>query len=99
DMYRNGKANTSIPFSDHSCHADDFAINVAKRAAGVSRINRGVGLDVIRDGITAIADQFAAAFPAHHPIGKGVIEFEWRPNGESKLTDANGITVAQLHDR
>ena len=97
EVDRNGEAQPAIQSVDQRVHADDLAINVAKRAAGVTRINRRVGLNVIWDGITAVADQFATSFSAHYPVGKGVIEFEWRPNSESKLPDPNGIAVAHLH--
>ena len=99
EVDRNGKAQPAIQSIDQRVHADDLAINVAKRAARISRINRGVGLNVIGNGITAVADQFAAPLSAHHPVGEGVIESEWRPDGESKLPDPNGVAVAHLHYR
>src|SRR5205814_10365252 len=80
-------------------HADDLAVDVAERTTRVSRIYGGVGLDVIGDTVTAIGEQFAPAFSADHAVGEGVIEFEWRPDGEGKLPNAYRIAVAHLHHR
>src|SRR5438105_2215023 len=52
---RNGKAEATIQSVDQRIHANDFAVNIAERTPGVTRIDRGIGLEVIGNIITAVA--------------------------------------------
>ena len=47
EVARNGEAQAAIQSINQRVHADDLAIDVAKRTARVPRINRRVGLNVI----------------------------------------------------
>ena len=94
---RNGKAETTIQSVDQCIHANDFAVDIAERTTGVTGIDRGVGLEVVGNVITAVAEQFAPALPADHAISEGVIEFKWGADGKSELPDAHGVAVAHLH--
>ena len=62
-------------------------------------IDRRIGLQIIRDGIPGVIEQFVAAFAADHAESKSVIELERRADGESKLSDAHLIAVAEMDDR
>src|SRR4029453_12528774 len=95
----NSEAEAAVQSIDQRVHANDFAVDVAERAPRVTGINRGIGLDVIRNAVTAVSEQFAPAFSADPAIGEGVIEFKWRADGEGKLPNAHRIAVAHLHHR
>ena len=80
-------------------HADHFAVDVTEWTAAVAGINRGVSLQIVRDGVTAAGQQFVPAFAAHYPIGERVIELEGRADRERKLAYAYAVAVAELNDR
>src|SRR6266566_7428286 len=96
---RNSEAKAAVQSINQRVHANDLAVDVAERAPRVTRINRGIGLDVIGDAVTAVSEQFAPAFSADHAIGEGVIEFKWRADGEGKLPNPHRIAVAHLNHR
>src|SRR6059058_4825919 len=70
---RNSEAKAAVQSINQRVHADDLAVDVAERTTGVTRINRGIGLDVIGNAVTPVGKQFAAAFTADHAIGESVI--------------------------
>ena len=80
-------------------HADHFAVDVAEWTAAVAGINRGVGLQIVRDGVAVAGQQFVSAFAAHYPIGERVIELEGRADRERKLAYTYDVAVAELNDR
>src|SRR5207244_12904440 len=96
---RNGKTESAVHTINQRVHSDHFPVKVAQRTAAVPRINRGIGLQVIRDRITAGLKQFAAAFAADYAVGECVIELERRADSKRKLAHAHFVAVAQLDDR
>src|SRR6266498_388276 len=93
------EAQAAIHPVNQRIHANHLAIDVAQRSSAVARINRRVGLQIIGDGVGARLKQFAAAFAADYAVSEGVIELEWRPDRERKLTDPHRIAVTELDDR
>ena len=93
EVDRDREAETAIQSVDERVHARRPAIDIAERTAAVARINRSVGLQVVRDRIAAGRDQFAPAFPADHAVGEGVIELKRRADRERELPDAHRIAV------
>ena len=92
------KAKPTIQSVDQRVHSDHFAVDVAKRAAAVAGIDRGIGLQIIRDRVTARREQFAAPFAADDAVSKRIIELERRADCEGKLAHAHCVAVAELHD-
>src|SRR5205823_11477684 len=68
-------------------------------AAAVAAINRGISLQVVRDGVADLLKQFASTFAADHTVGKCVIEPEWRTDRKGKLPNSYSVAVAELDDR
>src|SRR5439155_6062079 len=97
----NGNCETqaAVHSVDQGVHPNHLAINVAERSAAVARLNRCVGLQIIRDGIATRRQQFVPAFTAYHPISESVIMLELRTDGERKLAHSHGVTVTELDDR
>ena len=93
---RNRETEAAVQPVDERVHADHFAVDIAKRPAAVARIDRRVGLQIIRDRIAAGREQFAAAFPADHAVGESVIELERRADGKGELAHADGVAVARI---
>ena len=50
---RDGETEAAIEAVDERVHPDHFAVDVAERTAAVAGIDRGVGLQVIRDVVAA----------------------------------------------
>ena len=50
---RNGETQSAIHAVDQRVHANHFAVDVAERAAAVARVDRRVGLQIIRNGVAA----------------------------------------------
>src|SRR5207244_11786776 len=63
---RNSEAKAAVQSINQRVHADDLAVDVAERTTRVTRINRGIGLDVIGNAITHVREQLAAAFTDNH---------------------------------
>ena len=99
EIARNGEAEPTIQTVNERIHPDHVPVDVAERTAAVARIDRGIGLQVIRNGIPGIIDQLAPAFPADHAVSESVIEPERRADGKGKLTDANLFAVAEMRHR
>ena len=97
EIDRDGETEPAIHAIDQRVHADDTAVDIAKRAAAVAGIDRGVGLDEIGNRVTGGAEQIAPAFPADHAASEGVIELEGRADGEGEFAYAQFVAVAHLH--
>ena len=99
EIARNGETEPAIQTVDECVHPDHVSIDVAERTAAVAGIDRRIGLQVIRDRIPAIINQFAPAFAADHAVSESVIEPERRADGKGKLTHPHRFAVPELHDR
>src|SRR6202012_3298084 len=92
---RNGEADADAAArrrEDHRVHADDLALDVEGRAAGVAAIDRRVDLDEVR--IRTISD--IAADGRHDTGGDGVGETERIADRDHPIADAHLAVVAEL---
>ena len=99
DVNGNREAQAAVHPVDQRVHANHFAVDITERAAAVTRINRGVGLQIIRDRVAACLEQFAPAFAADHAIRECVIELEGCADCKRKLPHPYRVAVPKLDDR
>ena len=76
--------------------ADDFAVEIEQRAAGVAGIHRDVGLDERHEAVFA---RHGAAGGADDARGDAVLERERRADGEHPLTRTQLRRIADAHHR
>ncbi len=96
---RNRETEAAVQPVDEGVHAHHLAVDIAERAAAIARVDRRIGLQVIRDRVAARREQFAPAFSADHAVGECVIELERRADGEGKLPHAHRVAVRELGHR
>src|SRR5881628_204657 len=87
----NRETETTVQSVDQGIHPDHLSIDVTERTAAVAWINRGVGLQVIRDGVTTCRNQFIPSFAANYAVGEGVIEFERSSDSKGELSNPHGV--------
>lgn len=75
-------------------HADDFATRIHQRAAGISWVQGGVGLDHVVNQPAGLGAH-GTSQRANHTGGDGVLESVRAADGDGDLSDADGIRVAQ----
>lgn len=83
---------------DGRIHADDSTGAVAERTAGITGIQRGIGLDDIVDHPPGAAAQTSPQ-RAHNASGDRALEAEGIADGNCKLPDAQGFRAAQRQRR
>src|SRR3989454_2134433 len=89
---RDGEADARAARDDRRVDADDLALHVHQRSAGVARVDRGVGLDEVVE--RPLAD--LARLGADDPRGHRRLEAERRPDGEDPIADLGTVGVAEL---
>jgi len=72
---------------DRGVHADHLPRPIAQRTAGVSGVERGIGLNDVLDESSGARPQ-AAPERAHHPGGHRAVEAERIADGHHQLPDA-----------
>jgi hypothetical protein len=82
---------------DRGVDPDDPAGGVRERAAGVPRVQRGVGLDHVVDepDQPAVTDRHRPAEGAHHADGHRPGESHRIADGDHQLSDAQRVRVAE----
>src|SRR5204863_2300281 len=81
--------------------ADHFTVDVDERTTGIARIDRGVGLDEVLNGVlvTAGKGQLRATLRTDDPRGDREVEAERISDGNDPLAHARYAIVAERHDR
>ena len=78
--------------SRHAVDADDLAGHVDQGAAGVARVDRGVGLDEVEP---RRGDGERRALAAHDPERDGLLEAERMAQRQHELADPHAVRVAE----
>src|SRR5271165_351294 len=78
--------------------ADDFAMRIDERAAGISAVDGRVGLDGFVDE-SGLAGLHRAADGAHHPGGQRGLKAEGIADGQNFLSDLQGRGIAESQGR
>mmetsp|Transcript_8928 Transcript_8928/g.17474 ORF Transcript_8928/g.17474 Transcript_8928/m.17474 type:complete len:256 (-) Transcript_8928:301-1068(-) len=79
---------------DGGVHPDESSAAVQERAAGVSGVDSGVGLDHVADRAAGRRRRLTSE-PRDHPGGERVVQSEWVADGECNLTN---LHVCRLSD-
>ena len=98
---RNGKAVAGVEpglAGDGGVHADHFAPHAHQRAAGVARVDGGVGLNEVLNAAVALAREGKAAALGADDAGghrEGQVVSQRITHRENPLPDPGGAAVAQ----
>ena len=84
---------------DEGVHADDLAVEVDQRSAGVAGVDRGVGLDVILVVVVRAEFELVAALGADDPGRERVVEVVRHADGAGQFAHAHGVAVGEFLDR
>ena len=96
---RDSEADTQVAAGlavDGGVNADDFTTGVNQRATGVSRIDRGIGLNKVLIGIEPHP---VSAGGADNALGDGLADAEGIADGQRNITHAYLFTVGNGHWR
>ncbi len=91
-----GKADALGREDDGRIDPDHLAARVDKRAAGISRVQRGIGLQDIVNEPAGIGAKRAAE-SAHDPGGDGALKAVWVANGDGDLSYPGVFGFSQAH--
>ena len=79
---------------DHGdVHADDFTANVEQRAAGVSEVDRRIGLNQVLP--SSVVDLDGTPRKAHHADRHAVPELKWVTDGHHPVARLEGARIAE----
>ena len=91
-----GKPHAAVIAADESVDADHPPIDIAKRAAAVAGVDRGVGLDEL---VVIAAETERASLGADDAESEGVWQLERGADRESQFTNLQALAIPQLRDR
>ena len=83
---------------DGGVHADDFAVHVEQRSAGVAGVDGGVSLNEVLE-LAACAGLDGAIFSGDDSGGDGLGEGEGTADGLDPIADVGGVRVADFDGR
>src|SRR3984885_2479216 len=79
--------------NDRGVHADDFAVEIEQRTAGIAAINGGVGLDVI-----VVRPRIDVTVARRHDAGRhGAAKAERVADGDYPFAEPKLVGIAELH--
>ncbi len=93
DLGRNGETDSRSAADDHRVDPEHSAVKVHERAAGVPRVDAGVGLQIVLDFVCADA---AATLRTENARSHGVVQTKWRSDRDDELPDSRFVRRGEL---